>query len=175
MKKIRVREHWQEIIVRFTDVEVVDEDDNIIESHNVYKEEIEVTESGDNRILTESEAITTCNNQSKLFGKIMEVGISLQNELEFEEDCTCNQYPEYPGLNQSAITFIHSKEFSWRLSIYKADTAIVPGYQIELIIKIIKATEDGKFEYSCVMYPTEKTNYVFPELLKKGKKFKVIM
>jgi hypothetical protein len=71
MKKIRVREHWKEIIIRFTDVEVVDEDDNIIESHNVYKEDLEVVESGDNGIYTYEEAIRTCSHNSKLM-KIIE-------------------------------------------------------------------------------------------------------
>lgn len=94
MKRIIVREHWEEVIIRLTDVEVVDEDDNIIESHNVYKEDIEVIESGDNGTYTHEEALRTCSHNSELMKKIKEVEISLLDEFEFEYDCAYTE--KYP-------------------------------------------------------------------------------
>ena len=165
MKKIRVREHWQEIIVRFTDVEVVDENDNIIESHNVYKEDIEVTESGDNGIYTNEEALRTCRHNSKLMEKIKEVEISLQNEFEFISDCG---YPEleYPGINLSPIIFRHTRK---DIKLIKLEN------ELELLVYKSYFNEDGSTTNFCHIVSNNALTWIEPELLKKGKKFKVIM
>jgi len=166
MKKIRVREHWEEVIIRFTDVEVVDEDDNIIESHNVYKEDIETIDSGDNKILTEEEAIGTCSSQSKLYGKIMEVEISLQNEFKFEQDCICWFHQNHPGLNQSSIEFFHKRKNIKVIELEKG---------FELLVWKSVYIDNGDTIYYCKIVSDNPNDFIDPELLKKGKKFKVLM
>lgn len=164
MKKIRVREHWKEIIIRFTDVEVVDDDDNIIESHNVYKEDIEIVESGDNGTYTHEEALRICSNGSKLMKKIKEVEISLQNEFEFIADCGYTEL-EYPGINHSPIIFRHKRKDIKLISLEN-------GFEL-LVYKTI-FNEDETITHFCTIVD-DSLSWIKPELLKKGKKFKVLM
>lgn len=45
--KVVIREYWEDIIVRKTDVCIIDDDDNIIEAETIYEEHVETVESGD--------------------------------------------------------------------------------------------------------------------------------
>lgn len=45
--KVVIREYWEDIIVRKTDVCIIDDDDNIIEAETIYEEHVEAVDGGD--------------------------------------------------------------------------------------------------------------------------------
>jgi hypothetical protein len=167
MKKIRVREYWETVTVNKTAVEILDDNDNIIESTVALRVYGEVLDSGDLREYTKEEALEQFRS-SAVINAINYMQSQIDKELEFEEDCICEAYPEYPGLNQSTITFVHSKDLKHRLW-FDDDK------RTELIIRYREFCESGKYKYYCILLSAKVPDFVNPELLKKGKKFKVLM
>ena len=47
MNKVVIREYWEDIIVRKTDICIIDDENNIIESETITEEQVETVESGD--------------------------------------------------------------------------------------------------------------------------------
>jgi hypothetical protein len=47
MNKVVIREYWDDIIVRITDICVVDDEGDVIEAETIMREKVEVVESGD--------------------------------------------------------------------------------------------------------------------------------
>ena len=45
--KAVIREYWEEIVVRKTDVCIIDDENNIIEAETINEEHVETVESGD--------------------------------------------------------------------------------------------------------------------------------
>ena len=45
--KVVIREYWEDIIVRKTDICIIDDENNIIESETIMEEQVETVESGD--------------------------------------------------------------------------------------------------------------------------------
>ena len=167
MKKIRVREYWETVTINKTAVEIIDDNDNIIECSVVLKDKVDVIDSGDIREYTKEEALKQFRS-NEVIDAIDYMQSQIDGELEFEEDCVCEQYPQFPGFNQSTITFVHSKEFKHRLW-FNDDK------KTELVIRRREYCYSGEYRYYCVLLSNEVTAFVNPELLKKGKKFKVIM
>ena len=167
MKKIRVREYWETITVNKTAVEIIDDNDNIIECIVVLKDQVDVIDSGDLREYTKEEALKQFRS-NEVIDAIDYMQSQIDGELEFEEDCVCEQNPKYPGLHQSIITFVHSKEFKHRLW-FDDDK------KTELVIRYSEYCGWGKYKHYCILLTAEAHDFVDPELLKKGKKFKVLM
>lgn len=169
MKKIRVSEYWETVTVNKIDVQIIDDEnnDNVIESTTALVKYGEVLDSGYIRDYTKEEALKQFRS-ALVINAIDYMQSQIDGELEFEEDCICEQYPEYPGMNQSTITFVHTKKLIHRLW-FDDDK------RTELIIHKSQYCESGKYKYYCVLLSAEVPDFVNPELLKKGKKFKVLM
>lgn len=168
MKKVRISEYWETITVNKTAVQIIDdENDDVIESTVALIEYGEVLDSGNIRNYTKEEALKQFRS-NEVIDAIDYMQSQIDGELEFEEDCICEAYPDNPGMNQSTITFVHSKYLKHRLW-FDDDK------RTELVIRYSEFCKSGKYKYYCILLSAEVPAFVNPELLKKGKKFKVLM